>query len=99
HRYDAELQRERAAESAAGLAFGHLDELEARHTREQGPRLALHAHLAQSRAGVMIGDGGRKRSGHGYELEHPLEKVGQLIGLGRKRVRALEQPRIVAEEI
>src|SRR5207249_6151191 len=65
-------------ESAASLALGHLDELQAPYAREQCPRLALDSHLAQARAGIVIGDGRRKRSGQGVELKHVLEKIGQL---------------------
>ena len=98
-RYFAKFDGERTAKSAASLALGHLDELQAPYAREQRPRLALDAHLAQARAGIVLGDSGRKRPGHGLELEDVLEKVGLLTGLGRKRTRALEQLRVVAKEI
>ena len=61
----AVLDRERAAETAAGLALLHLDELEASHLGEELPRLRLHAQLAQARARIVVGHGaveGRRNS-------------------------------------
>src|SRR2546428_6512122 len=57
-RYFAKLAGERAAESAASLALGHLDEFQARYAREQGPRRAFDSHLAVARAVIGFGDGG-----------------------------------------
>src|SRR5215470_11566422 len=64
----AKLDRERTAEAAAGLAFGHLDEFDTRNLREQRARLPLDAHLAQSRAGIVVGHRSGERARHAIEL-------------------------------
>ena len=66
----AELDRERAAEAAAGLGLRHLLEHEAGHLGEQRARLRLDAHLAQSGAGVVVGDGPVEAPRNLVELQH-----------------------------
>src|SRR5712691_2026953 len=41
----AVLERERSAETTAGLALGELVELDAAHLAQERTRLMLHAHL------------------------------------------------------
>ena len=80
-------------------ALGHLLELEARHLGEQRARLRLDAHLAQSGAGVVVGDRPVEAPGNLVELQHVHEEVGQLEGLRSERLRRARQRGIVVEEL
>src|SRR5437660_1348415 len=51
-----ELDRERPAKAAAGLAIGHFGHLDAGHFTEQRTRLLLDVHFSQSGAAIVVGD-------------------------------------------
>ena len=55
------LDAERAAEAAAGFRVLHFGERQPVDRSEQPARLVAHPHLAQARAGVVVGDGSRER--------------------------------------
>src|SRR6185312_6830572 len=81
----AELDRERAAEAAAGLALRHLLEREPGDAGEQHARLRLHAHFAESRAAIVVGDGAVVAARDSRDLHHVDEERRELVRLRRQR--------------
>ena len=68
--------------------------------RQQLARLLLDAHLAQARAGVVIGDACRQNCPGTRSIFSTLhEKIGELVSLGAERLTARQHRRIVAEQI
>ena len=94
-----ELEREGPAEAAAGLALGHFGQRQAGDHVEQRSRLRLDAHLAQSRAAVVVGHRAIEAPGHRIDLEHIGEELRELPGLRGEALGTPEPGRIVAEEL
>ena len=76
--------------------------VEARRRSEQPPRRLAHMHLAQGRAGIVIGDASRKGGIDAADLEHAGEKRRELEAPGGKRGGTIgeigilgEQPRVM----
>ena len=96
----AELDRKRAAETAARLALGHLIELQPADLGEQRARLRLDVHFAQSGAAVVIGDPCLRSGPERFRAWlHSTQEVRQLARFGGERRDARLHRGIVGEEL
>ena len=93
------LDRERAAEAAAYLAVGHLDEFEAGDLGEQRARLALDVELAQARAAVVIGRAARRARRARVHAAHIDQEGGQLVDALGERDGAAPPRRVVLQQL
>ena len=72
------LDREGAAEAAALLRVGQLDEVDVAHRAQQAQRLVPHPQRAQRVAGRVVGDAVRERGPHVLDAELVHEELGKL---------------------
>ncbi len=95
----AVLDREGAAEAAAGLAFLHLDELESFHLGEELARLRFHAQLAQPRARIVVGHRALEGRRNLRAMRHLRQEIRQLVGARTQAFRPSEHPGIAFENL
>jgi hypothetical protein len=75
---------ERAAEAAAGLGLGHLDEFKVADVGEQGARRFFDAEFAQAVAAIVKGDAGGKARAEIGDTELGDEEIREFPDAGGK---------------
>ena len=85
------LDRERAAEAAARVGAGQLDQVDAAHGAQQPQRLVADAQHPQRVAGRVVGDPVRVVRADVGHAEHVDEQLGQLVGPRRDCLGTLGQ--------
>ena len=86
------LHRERAAEAAALLGAGQLDQVEPADLAQQPQRLVADPQHPQRVAGRVVGDPVRVRGADVGHPEHVDQQLRQLVGPRRHRRRPVGQP-------
>ena len=74
------LDAEGAAEAAAHLGAGQLDQLETAYALQQAARLLLDAELAQAGAGIVVSGPRRAFGINARHPDHVGEEADQLVG-------------------
>ncbi len=98
-RHLAELDRERAAESAALLAIGHLLQLYARQRAQQASRLHFHAELTQPGAAVVVGEPTGEVAVGALQFQHIDQERREFVSALRQPLDAREHRRLVAKQL
>ena len=85
------LDRERAAEAAAGVGVRQLDQVDPGHVAQQPERPVADPQQPQRVAGRMVGDPVRVVGADVLHAEHVDQQLGQFVGAGGHRLGAAGQ--------